>query len=313
MTEFWKSNARKFCEFCRVWFADNKSSIDFHERGKKHQENVKRKLGELRKKGLKQHEEQQHTKSYLQQMEEDALKAFKKDAQKDSSLVSQYNQAAVEYKVRQYQEQQEQEPKPPKQQEGTWYEGKNEDGYSYYWNDVTGVSQWEQPATFVPLQEAAESSSEEETSEENKKEKSEKTDDADSGAEEEDDDKKDGDDDKDDEDDKKEEKTNRENTKEKEHTQKGQKRKSDAYGGWTEVVEEDSTPVDLQLPESAQNYISQYQPQVEQRQPKEEAEFGTKTITSLGSASSSSGGPVGFKKRKVKGGARSLRQRDGSS
>lgn len=21
---------------------------------------------------------------------------------------------------------------------GTWYEGKNEDGYSYYWNDVTG-------------------------------------------------------------------------------------------------------------------------------------------------------------------------------
>lgn len=45
-------------------------SIDFHERGKRHQENVQKKIGALRKKGLKQYEEQQQKNDYLKQMEE---------------------------------------------------------------------------------------------------------------------------------------------------------------------------------------------------------------------------------------------------
>ena len=32
-TEYWKSNTRKFCEYCKCWFADNKASINFHEAG----------------------------------------------------------------------------------------------------------------------------------------------------------------------------------------------------------------------------------------------------------------------------------------
>ena len=24
MSEYWKSNAKKYCEFCKVWIADNK-------------------------------------------------------------------------------------------------------------------------------------------------------------------------------------------------------------------------------------------------------------------------------------------------
>ncbi|XP_071846715.1 uncharacterized protein [Apostichopus japonicus] len=301
MTEFWKSNPKKFCEFCRVWFADNKSSIDFHERGKKHQENVQRKIGELTKKGLKQHEAQQHTKNFLQQMEEDALKAFKKDAQKDSSLVTQYNQAAVEFKVRQFEEEAANEPRPSKQsKDGTWYECKNQDGYSYYWNDVTEVSQWEEPAKFVPYQDTSSTTADSDTKEKVKTEEDEG---------------KQGEEEIKDEDSveksvKKEE--DEKETKKAEPSHKGErKRKGDAYGQWTEIVNEESTPVDLQLPESARNYISQYQPQVEQRQPVEEIEFGTKTIPSLAMASSSGEKvSVGFKKRKMKGGGRSLRQRD---
>lgn len=36
MADYWKSNAKKFCEICKVWFADNKISIENHERGLKH-------------------------------------------------------------------------------------------------------------------------------------------------------------------------------------------------------------------------------------------------------------------------------------
>lgn len=40
MTEYWKSNPRKFCPQCKVWITDNKISVQFHESGKKHKENV---------------------------------------------------------------------------------------------------------------------------------------------------------------------------------------------------------------------------------------------------------------------------------
>ncbi|GMT32539.1 hypothetical protein PFISCL1PPCAC_23836, partial [Pristionchus fissidentatus] len=49
MTEVWKSQGRKFCELCKVWFGDNRASIEHHERGQKHQEAVKSKLRNLGK------------------------------------------------------------------------------------------------------------------------------------------------------------------------------------------------------------------------------------------------------------------------
>lgn len=293
MTEFWKSNAKKFCEFCRVWFADNKASIDFHERGKRHQENVQKKIGALRKKGLKQYEEQQQKNDYLKQMEEDALRAFKKDAQKDQKLVSQYNQAAVEFKVRQFEEEAAAAKETTKSDAGgTWYEGKNEDGYSYYWNDVTGVSQWEQPSSFIPHQETSDTKTDASDGKEKSGEEGEEADEK--GQSDDDTVKKEGDGD---------------TEKVKSSQDKGQKRKADAYGQWTTVVNDESAPVDLQLPESAKNYISQYQPQVEQRQPEEEVEFGTKTISSIASSAGEKSN-VGFKKRKLKGGGRSFRRRE---
>lgn len=42
MTEFWVSQANKWCEYCRCWLKDSAQSWAVHERGAKHQENVAR-------------------------------------------------------------------------------------------------------------------------------------------------------------------------------------------------------------------------------------------------------------------------------
>jgi hypothetical protein len=68
MSEFWKSNAKKYCDYCKVWIADNKAvifitsrislclslvlmfslkSISIHEQGNTHKKNVKQKLDEV--------------------------------------------------------------------------------------------------------------------------------------------------------------------------------------------------------------------------------------------------------------------------
>ncbi|KAG2456295.1 WBP4 protein, partial [Polypterus senegalus] len=46
MADYWKSQPKKFCQYCKCWIADNKPSIEFHERGKNHKENVSAKIAE---------------------------------------------------------------------------------------------------------------------------------------------------------------------------------------------------------------------------------------------------------------------------
>lgn len=52
--DYWKSQGRKFCDFCKCWIADNKPSIEFHEGGRKHKENVQKRLKEIHKNSAKQ-------------------------------------------------------------------------------------------------------------------------------------------------------------------------------------------------------------------------------------------------------------------
>lgn len=51
--DYWKSQGRKFCDFCKCWIADNKPSIEFHEGGKKHKENVAKRLKEIHRNSAK--------------------------------------------------------------------------------------------------------------------------------------------------------------------------------------------------------------------------------------------------------------------
>jgi hypothetical protein len=47
MSEYWKSNAKKYCDYCKVWISDNKASINIHESGKNHKDSVKAKLEDV--------------------------------------------------------------------------------------------------------------------------------------------------------------------------------------------------------------------------------------------------------------------------
>lgn len=86
MSEYWKSNPRKFCDFCKCWIADNKPSVEFHERGKRHKENVQIRLAEMGKKGREDFEAKQNEADFLKSMEEAALKAYKNDIEQNPDM-----------------------------------------------------------------------------------------------------------------------------------------------------------------------------------------------------------------------------------
>jgi len=67
--DYWKSQSRKFCDFCKCWIADNKPSIDFHEGGKKHKENVSKRLKEIHKNSAKQMKQNKKFEHDIKKME----------------------------------------------------------------------------------------------------------------------------------------------------------------------------------------------------------------------------------------------------
>ncbi|XP_022807797.1 WW domain-binding protein 4-like [Stylophora pistillata] len=79
MAEYWKSQPKKMCEFCKCWITDNKASIEFHERGKKHKENVQKRIQEVQKKGKETSQAQKQLQMDLEAIEAAALKAYEKD------------------------------------------------------------------------------------------------------------------------------------------------------------------------------------------------------------------------------------------
>ncbi|TWW63851.1 WW domain-binding protein 4 [Takifugu flavidus] len=79
MADYWKSQPRKFCEYCKCWIADNKPSIDFHERGKNHKENVAAKISEIKKKSQQKAKQEERMSKEFTKMEEAAMKAYQED------------------------------------------------------------------------------------------------------------------------------------------------------------------------------------------------------------------------------------------
>ena len=51
MTEYWVSQAKHWCEYCRIYIGGSKQSIAFHEAGKKHKEIVELSLKDMRMRG----------------------------------------------------------------------------------------------------------------------------------------------------------------------------------------------------------------------------------------------------------------------
>lgn len=84
MADYWKSQGRKFCDFCKCWIADNKPSIDFHEGGKKHKENVSKRLKEIHKNSAKQAKQNKKFEDDLKKMENAAMVAYLKDVENNT-------------------------------------------------------------------------------------------------------------------------------------------------------------------------------------------------------------------------------------
>ncbi|KAH9495241.1 WW domain binding protein 4 [Bulinus truncatus] len=164
MSEYWKSVPRKFCDFCKCWITDNKPSVEFHERGKRHQENVELKLKEVRKKSLQKSADDEQLKKDMEKMEKAALEAFKKDLKDNPELAAKYgvslepkpqpstvqDHSPLE-KVTTSKTNNTKSDKEAKVKE--WREAVTPEGHHYYWSSVTGESVWEAPKDYLSLAE----------------------------------------------------------------------------------------------------------------------------------------------------------------
>ncbi|KAE9416253.1 hypothetical protein Angca_003575, partial [Angiostrongylus cantonensis] len=81
MADVWKSQGRKFCEICKVWFGDNRASIEFHERGKKHKEALAAKLRELSRASREKEKAKAQMSTALAAMEAAALKTMRENGE----------------------------------------------------------------------------------------------------------------------------------------------------------------------------------------------------------------------------------------
>ncbi|KAI9323550.1 hypothetical protein BX666DRAFT_74592 [Dichotomocladium elegans] len=88
MADFWVSAQRHWCKYCKKYIANNKPSLDIHNNGRTHKENVERFLREVYKDGRQKKEDELEKLKELERIEKAAIQSFhsKGDARSLSSL-----------------------------------------------------------------------------------------------------------------------------------------------------------------------------------------------------------------------------------
>ncbi|XP_073009964.1 zinc finger protein ZOP1 [Typha latifolia] len=79
MTEYWVSQGNKWCDFCKIYIANNPLSIRTHELGQRHKDSVAKKLATMRKESSAREKEQKEAARALEQIEAKAQRSYQKD------------------------------------------------------------------------------------------------------------------------------------------------------------------------------------------------------------------------------------------
>lgn len=152
MADYWKSQPKKFCIYCKCWIADNKPSIDFHERGKNHKENVVKKISEIKQKSMAKAKEAEKMSKEFAAMEEAALKAYEEDLKRlegtKPAPIAPVGPTIEERRARDEQKGKEIETLEKHHAKKKWTKAYSSEGYPYYYNTLSGETQWEAPDGF---------------------------------------------------------------------------------------------------------------------------------------------------------------------
>jgi len=144
MSEYWKSTGKWYCELCKCWTGDNKASIEFHERGKKHAEAKKRRIIEAKRDAIGKRKKDEKDAGMFAKMEREALKAVQKDVASGlagrgdlKKIVAAHSGAKEDSKsIDTY----------------PWSEMDTPQGFKYYYNSLTGESTWIVPEPFKKIE-----------------------------------------------------------------------------------------------------------------------------------------------------------------